>query len=761
MQFKKLICIGLSLVMITSAAGCGASTGVSSSADNAAAEATGAEAAAQAEEDAPEAEAEATDDAQAADAAGDAAEDESAQAADETGEAAADENAQAADETGEAAGGQDAAALEEIAPEDISVTWEDSHVYDDLTLGKYHTIPTFGVKGYEDVPFIRASEYLNIIMEGKQKITRENGVMKIEANGTEAVIDPAADTITFENPGRFQYAIDGIDAPIVSRIEYNIVTPSVKHASTQTEIKPVTISLKDYHMPAIAYEDDIIMPFLALQNSFGSMLGYNVLAYNGRDYYNAFQANNFLGNAKDEDKEAITNSPYMKAIYSGPFSEKIATTQAYADYGYYSICMLLDLTFGHKEEKNITTFDEYFTRMNAKPALCSTNPSYSVTAEMMLFNYLFDSGHDALATMTTVFGELPKVSQEDAGQIADSIKESEEGKELFEQGEETMQNPEDLGTDAIIGALIEKGLKVPEVVPLMAWTMYFSKAKPEDYGDNRIDYADDTAVIYFSAFQDNSTFRSPSYYLSPITEYDEETSNFAFFYNCFEDIKQHDEVKNVVINISDNGGGAATGLISILGFLSEDGEAVFTDKDMLTGSYREEWYHVDTNLDGVADDNDGYGGQYDFYIMCSGSSYSCGNALPYFAQQNGLAKIMGTAPGGGDCVVGSFIDAYGRCAFYSSRFKIGKQDGSGFVSDEKATVPDLNMMPSIIDISNVPWYDPEGIADAVHQYQNGVTELTYDEQHEQQMSDFLESLFEGIGALSEEGGSAEQNTEEQ
>ena len=27
------------------------------------------------------------------------------------------------------------------SPEDISVTWEDSHVYDDLTLGKYHTIP--------------------------------------------------------------------------------------------------------------------------------------------------------------------------------------------------------------------------------------------------------------------------------------------------------------------------------------------------------------------------------------------------------------------------------------------------------------------------------------------------------------------------------------------------------------------------------------------------------------------------------------------
>ena len=37
-----------------------------------------------------------------------------------------------------------------------------------------------------------------------------------------------------------------------------------------------------------------------------------------------------------------------------------------------------------------------------------------------------------------------------------------------------------------------------------------------------------------------------------------------------------------------------------------------------------------SNLDGTADDADGFGGQYEFYILCSGSSYSCGNALPYF-----------------------------------------------------------------------------------------------------------------------------------
>ena len=165
----------------------------------------------------------------------------------------------------------------------------------------------------------------------------------------------------------------------------------------------------------------------------------------------------------------------------------------------------------------------------------------------------------------------------------------------------------------------------------------------------------------------------------------------------------------------------------------------------MTGAYNEEFYHVDTNLDGIADDKDGFGGQYEFYIMCSGQSYSCGTALPYFAQQDSLATIIGTKPGGGDCVVGYFIDAYGRCAFYSSMLKLGRMQEGIFVSDEKATTPDMNMMPSILFAGNVPWFDPEGITDAVHLYQNGTTQITYnDEEVSARISEILQMLLERV-----------------
>ena len=735
MEFKKLISIGLSLVMIVSAAGCGGATGAATSGgDTTAAEAVAAEPAAGEAEDDANADANAVTpaDANAEAPAGEAP----------AGEAPADANATPAAGEAEA----DAAAApagEEIAQADISVKWEDSRIYAGSSLGNYITVKTYEVKGYEDVPFMKASDYLNMLYEGKERITVENGVLKFEVNGSTTTIDSAADTITIDDAARLR-SDNVVSGAVVDLSEFDVITPSTKNASSETAKAPVTVRLKDYNMPAIAYEDDILMPFLGLQNTFGGLTWNNVFAYNGKDYLNVDSINS---NMTQENAEAVQASPYYKALHGGPFSTLQETTQAYADYAYYSTCLLLDLTFGHKEEKNITTFDEYFTRINAKKSLCSTDPGAAVTAEVLLFNYLFDSGHDSMVSIDTVFG-TKEVDQNVVDGITEDIKESEEGKEFFDSEEGAEQEVgEDTGiADTILGALIEKGLNVPEVAPLMLWTMYMESNEPQDYGNQRLDYSGDTAVIYFKKFDDDTTTRRPSFYVLGPTKENEERSNFAFFYNCFQDIKQHDEVKNVVINVSNNGGGAANGLICVLGFLSPDGEVNFSDLDVVTGSYREERYHVDTNLDGIADDQDGFGGQYNFYIMCSGSSYSCGNALPYIAQKDGLAKVIGSAPGGGDCVVGNFVDAYGRNAAYSGLLKLGRDSGSGFVSDEKDVKLDYNMMPSIVDISLVPWYDADGIAEAVHNYEKGETEAVYSEEAETEaITGFLENLLGQVG----------------
>ena len=198
MRLKNLICIGLSIAMIASAAGCGSSVSESPSAGGQTA-------------------AEAKADALAGDAAGTEQGGEgSSMSSTVTAATGAETAAESSTAAAAGAGSTAAAAAEdtEISPEDVSVTWEDSHVYKKLTLGTYDTITTYGVKGYEDVPFIKASEYLELLFEGRQRTAVENGIMTVSMNGTEAVIDPAEDTIRFENPARLRSAGD-IDGAII------------------------------------------------------------------------------------------------------------------------------------------------------------------------------------------------------------------------------------------------------------------------------------------------------------------------------------------------------------------------------------------------------------------------------------------------------------------------------------------------------------------------------------------------------------------
>ena len=163
MQYKRILSIGLSLVLAISSAACGAATGASTSGEQ------------PAEETAAAAEGEETADAAGAEDAAPAAGSEEAAPA-----AAADSS--------------------EIPASDISVKWDDSRIYGGTSLGKYDVITTYEVKGYEDVPFIKASDYLRNLCEGKSRVTMQDGVMKLDYNNTVATIDSAADTIVMENP---------------------------------------------------------------------------------------------------------------------------------------------------------------------------------------------------------------------------------------------------------------------------------------------------------------------------------------------------------------------------------------------------------------------------------------------------------------------------------------------------------------------------------------------------------------------------------
>jgi hypothetical protein len=71
----------------------------------------------------------------------------------------------------------------------------------------------------------------------------------------------------------------------------------------------------------------------------------------------------------------------------------------------------------------------------------------------------------------------------------------------------------------------------------------------------------------------------------------------------------------------------------------------------LTKANSELIYRIDTNLDGDFDEQDSFEGQYDFFVLTSPYSFSCGNMFPYVAKANDIATVIGQQSGGGACIV--------------------------------------------------------------------------------------------------------------
>ncbi|MBR3409173.1 MAG: hypothetical protein IKG94_00115, partial [Candidatus Methanomethylophilaceae archaeon] len=93
-------------------------------------------------------------------------------------------------------------------------------------------------------------------------------------------------------------------------------------------------------------------------------------------------------------------------------------------------------------------------------------------------------------------------------------------------------------------------------------------------------------------------------------------------------------------------------------------------------------------------------------------SFSCGNALPYYAVTSGIAETMGTRTGGGECTVDYLTFPFGQTIGHSSSHHVGTYDETtgGFVGVEAGVNPQV--MPTV----NV--YDVDEVSKALIKYEN-------------------------------------------
>lgn len=488
-----------------------------------------------------------------------------------------------------------------------------------------------------DVPYIDPADYLNVIYADQfTEAHSEDGTYVItNAYGENMIIDAASDTVRFENFDSFYDCYLNAEG---SSIEIKYL--SFKEGFDVVEPSAVTIDLSSYDIDIAEDNEKAYIPLTVIAAMFS-------VTYNNAVY---FEGDICFVHTMDPE------SYYYNFDESSRYQE-LTRTQEMAEFNYNTLCLFMDYFYGKpsnaviaeelKEKRFDTVLDEYdeYTQY-AKQLLLSTDMIEYYDGLMIVSYYCYDGGHTVLmappVTAVNYYKDQPLGSAWLAHFLSDD-------------------NDLSLLTYEFYDMQIS-GYAADELIYNTREEEY------EKYADEIAAYWEDTEA-YLIIHGDIAVF--------VFDGFDIDTP-----YNIKEalDMAKEAGVKNFLIDDSCNGGGYVAAYLYIAALITNEryrsNSFATASLTPLTGSVLEYAYEVDLNLDGVINkaDNDVYY-DFNFAILTSRSSFSCGNELPTSARQRGI-MILGEPSGGGSCVITERYLADGSCFTISDITKTVLTDGS-------------------------------------------------------------------------------------
>ncbi len=328
-------------------------------------------------------------------------------------------------------------------------------------------------------------------------------------------------------------------------------------------------------------------------------------------------------------------------------------SETLAQDNYRGICFALDLNFGLKGFKEITTFDEYFTAKGRKEALLSTDPeTYQDAVARFIFTD-FDEMHSN-AIDQSYFGDFDELAYFSAkGQGSGDVK--------GYQGERTQKFYSELIRLKQIYDKSENARETYEVYQNTAVLKFDTFYYRDSLAYNDTSYQTETyekaQQSYYKAWSNNDTYKA-----------------FAI---AFNDIQKNENIKNIVIDVAMNTGGEVRVMPLLSAFYNKDPNIIV--KNNIDDSIIDLHYEADLDGDGTyASDTDTFENKYNFYFLTGGVSFSCGNAFPTMAKNSKKAKVIGELSAGGSCMVTAFVTMDGLTFNTSSpyQFMLDNFDGT-------------------------------------------------------------------------------------
>lgn len=484
-----------------------------------------------------------------------------------------------------------------------------------------------------EVPYIDPEDYMDHVFtvdametknsDGTYSVTNRNGTM---------VIDPNADTVYYEN---FERLIQRDINDIGSLIEdpYSQPLPSEQKG----KIFPVTIDLAPYGIDIIEYGGRVFLPVSTLNDI--HTITYNYAEYvDGNLYFS--HSTDFFNYDNYYNRDSVYNS--------------LKRTPEMADFTYREMCFFIDHFYGAPSQAKIASsieekgFDKTLDTFNddtrtAKRLLTSTDKKDYVVGMILLSDAFYDGGH---SDFTTDFSLTPYYYG--ATSLADYFW-------------ELMSNPqteEEKRAYSIFNDLNDRSYKYSN--PLHEKWLALDKyntVKTWEYGAIMLVECNDTVVFIFDSFY------------SEVIEPFKWSLDYAAEHN----------IKNFVIDLSTNGGGLSSIVNYMMAILTNKNnhtnENSFMMVDKLTGNITTDGNRLDLNLDGAFDDRDKevvY--DFNFAVLTTNSSFSCGNLMPFMCKDNGIC-LLGEQSGGGACALSIPVTPENHYFTLSNSFMIISESG--------------------------------------------------------------------------------------
>ena len=537
-------------------------------------------------------------------------------------------------------------------------------------------VPYVSLEQYLDLVYGEDSDYTltgwgsNYTVIGKNKNTGKTG--------SKLKINTQKETLTFEDFNEF--VVGKTDGTMVDYVSTTLV-------SREGDPK-VTYDLSGYGIDIHAQNGQVFLPLSTWSDILDQSLTYS-------DYIDG--AIYFIR----EDSSGADAADNI-AAKENEYFETLTREQDVAAYAYRELCFALDNLYGRPGRALSPEFVEKLSTLGLdktleeggtlngidlkqmKTYLSSTNKAEYAQGLIMLDDLLFDGGHSFFSS-SFIFRLLNNQDLEVSKDFRRLLDEDSTSKEAANKVLDLWENI--FVTANRLTAQRLEGFGEPT----RTWENEYEQEIASIY------LFDNTAIFQFDEFDDDVIIQD---------------SGVRPFVEALEYAKEN-KCDNFVLDLSTNGGGSDQTMGYILSMIYED-NAFFYHYNVNTGAWKKGIFNADKNLDGSIDEKDAdvkYG--FNYAIMISRYSYSCGNYAPTLAKERGI-PLIGETSGGGGCLV-NMLALPNECNYYRISSSTVMTDSSNKSVDGGAT-PDYPLLVNPDDAAETTLYNPKEIVSIMNNH---------------------------------------------